>query len=84
MLSANQANISTAIRLDRSPAGIQVSLGDQIIGTVAEYPVCNLDIAVAGLTDKDTCFVVNNTPYKFLESAVGAVTAAYLILKLSN
>jgi hypothetical protein len=78
MLTANHANISTAIRLDRSPAGIQVLLGDQIIGVVREYPVCSLDIAVAGLTGKDTCFVADNTPYKFLESAVGAVTAAYL------
>jgi hypothetical protein len=78
MLTANHANISTAIRLDRSPAGIRVLLGDQIIGVVTEYPVCSLDIAVAGLTDKDTCFVANNTPYKLLESAVGAVTAAYL------
>jgi hypothetical protein len=79
MLAANHANISTAIRLDRSSAGIRVFLGqDQLIGVVKEYPVCTLDIAVEGLTEKDTCFVVNNTPYKLLESAVGAVTVAYL------
>jgi hypothetical protein len=31
-----------------------------------------------GLAPSDECFVANNFPYRYLESAIGAITGAYL------
>jgi hypothetical protein len=83
MLTQNHPSISSAIRIDRAPLGFGIYLGDEYMGLVEQYPVWGLDAgydaAIAqGLTAKDECFVANNQPYKHLESAVGAITAAYL------
>jgi hypothetical protein len=63
--------------------GAQVFLGDILIGTIDTYPVWGLnngyDSAIAqGLTASDECYVANNFPYRYLESAIGAITGAYL------
>jgi hypothetical protein len=82
MLTQNHPAISSAIRIDNAPLGFGIYLGEYM-GLVEQYPVWGLDAgydaAIAqGLTAKDECFVALNQPYKHLESAVGAITAAYL------
>jgi hypothetical protein len=83
MLTQKQAFISPAIRIDRAPLGFEVYLGDEYMGLVEQYPVWGLDAGydaalAQGLTARDECFVALNQPYKHLESAVGAITSAYL------
>ena len=83
MLTANHPAISPAVRTETTHMGTQVFLGDILIGTVEEYPVWGLgagyDFAIAqGLTARDECYVANNFPYRYLESAIGAITGAYL------
>jgi hypothetical protein len=83
MLTQNHPAISSAIRIDRAPLGFRIYLGEEYMGLVEQYPVWGLDagydVALAqGLSAKDECFVALNQPYKHLESAVGAITAAYL------
>lgn len=83
MLTANHPSIAPAIRTETTHMGTQVYLGSQLLGTVESYPVWGLDAgydsAIAqGLTVSDECFVANNFPYRYLESAIGAITGAYL------
>ena len=83
MLTQNHPSISAAIRIDRAPLGFGIYLGDEYMGLVEQYPVWGLDAgydaAIAqGLTASDECFVANNFPYRYLESAIGAITGAYL------
>jgi hypothetical protein len=83
MLTAKHPSISTAIRIDLAPLGFGVYLEDEYLGLVEEYPVWGLDTGydaalAQGLSARDICYVANNQPYKTIESAVGALTAAYL------
>jgi hypothetical protein len=82
MLTANQTNIQTAIRVEHSHMGIQVFLGEgdsQLMGTIETYPAWGLDILPEGVQDTDDVFVALNAPYKLLEQAVAAVTANWLV-----
>lgn len=75
MLPVNQ----TAIRVKQPHMGYQVFLGDeQLPGVIEVYRGWGLDILPEGVKDTDDVFVANNAPYARLESAVAAVTAAYL------
>jgi hypothetical protein len=83
MLTANHPSISPAIRIDNAPLGFGIYLGDKYLGLVETYPVWGLDAGydsalAQGLTARDECYVANNFPYRYLESAVGAITGAYL------
>jgi hypothetical protein len=83
MLTQNHPFISPAIRTETTHMGTQVFLGSQLLGTVETYPVWGLDSGyqsalAQGLTAKDECFVANNFPYRYLESAIGAITGAHL------
>jgi hypothetical protein len=83
MLTANHPAISSAIRTETTHMGTQVFLGSTLLGTIESYPVWGLDSgydsAIAqGLTARDECYVANNFPYRYLESAIGAITGAYL------
>jgi hypothetical protein len=83
MLTANHPAISSAIRTETTHMGTQVFLGDILLGTIESYPVWGLDtgydFAIAqGLTARDECYVAHNFPYRYLESAIGAITGAYL------
>jgi galactose-1-phosphate uridylyltransferase len=83
MLTQNHPSISSAIRTQHTHMGIQVFLGSQLLGTVEVYPVWGLgsisDAAIAqGLTLRDDCYLANNFPYRYLESAIGAITGAHL------
>jgi hypothetical protein len=83
MLTAKHPAISSAIRIETTHMGTQVFLGSTLLGTIETYPVWGLDSGyesalAQGLTAKDECFVANNFPYRYLESAIGAITGAYL------
>ena len=83
MLTQNHPAISSAVRTEHSHMGIQVFLDSQLLGTIETYPVWGLDscydFALAqGLAPSDECYVADNLPYRYLESAVGAITGAYL------
>jgi hypothetical protein len=83
MLTQNHPSIAPAIRTETTHMGTQVFLDSQLLGTIEAYPVWGLDAgydsAIAqGLTAKDECYVANNFPYRYLESAIGAITGAYL------
>lgn len=83
MLTQNASALSSAIRIETTHMGTQVFLGSTLLGTIETYPVWGLvagyDAALAqGLTTKDECYVVGDFPYRYLESAVGAITGAYL------
>ena len=83
MLTQNQTSISPAVRIDKAPLGFGIYLGDKYLGLVETYPVWGLDTGydaacAQGLTAKDECYVANNFPYRYLESAIGAITGAYL------
>ncbi len=79
MLTQNQPTIRT----ETTHMGTQVFLDTQLLGTIDNYPVWGLDTGydaalAQGLTPRDECYVANNFPYRYLESAVGAITGAYL------
>jgi hypothetical protein len=83
MLTANYPAISPTVRTETTHMGTQVFLGDILLGTIESYPVWGLDSgyqsAIAqGLTARDECYVANSFPYRYLESAIGAITGAYL------
>jgi hypothetical protein len=83
MLTQNHPSISSAIRTESTHMGTQVFLGSALLGTIETYPVWGLDSgyesAIAqGLTASDECYVAHNFPYRYLESAIGAITGAYL------
>jgi hypothetical protein len=84
MLTQNHPSIALAIRTETTHMGTQVFLGDILLGTIEEYPVWGLDAinrsaALAqGLTASDECYVTHNFPYRYLESAIGAITGAHL------
>jgi hypothetical protein len=83
MLTANHPSISPAIRTETTHMGTQVFLGSQLLGTVETYPVWGLDSGyqsalAQGLAPSDECYVANDFPYRYLESAIGAITGAYL------
>ena len=83
MLTQNQPALSSAICIETTHMGTQVFLDSQLLGTIETYPVWGLDAgydaAIAqGLTAKDECYVANNFPYRYLQSAIGAITGAYL------
>jgi hypothetical protein len=89
MLTANHPSISPAIRTETTHMGTQVFLGSQLLGTVETYPVWGLDSGyqsalAQGLSAKDECYVANNFPYRYLESAIGAITGAYLTQSASD
>ena len=81
MLTQNHPSILPAVTLEHSHMGTQVFLGSTLLGTIETYPVWGLDTGydaalAQGLTASDQCYIANNFPY--LESAVGAITGAYL------
>jgi hypothetical protein len=83
MLTQNQPSIAPAIRTETTHLGTQVFLDSQLLGTIETYPVWGLDAgydaAIAqGLTARDECYVANNFPYRYLQSAIGTITGAYL------
>jgi hypothetical protein len=83
MLTQNAPVIAPAIRTETTHMGTQVFLGSTLLGTIEAYPVWGLDAgydaAIAqGLTPRDECYVANNFPYRYLQSAIGAITGAYL------
>jgi hypothetical protein len=85
MLTQNYPSISSAIRTETTHMGTQVFLGSTLLGTIEAYPVWGIsdssgyDAALAqGLAPSDECYVANNFPYRYLESAIGAITGAYL------
>jgi hypothetical protein len=83
MLTQNAPIIVPAIRTETTHMGTQVFLGSTLLGTIEAYPVWGLDAGydsalAQGLTAKDECYVANNFPYRYLESAIGAITGAYL------
>ena len=83
MLTQNHPSIAPAIRTETTHMGTQVFLDSQLLGTIEIYPVWGLDTSydaalAQGLTAKDECYVANNFPYRYLESAVGAIAGAYL------
>jgi hypothetical protein len=89
MLTQNHPSISPAIRIDNAPLGFGIYLGDEYLGLVETYPVWGLDAgydsAIAqGLTARDECYVANNFPHRYLESAIGAITGAYLTKASTN
>jgi hypothetical protein len=89
MLTQNHPSISSAIRTETTHMGTQVFLGSTLLGTIDTYPVWGLDSgydsAIAqGLTARDECYVANNFPYRYLESAIGAITGAYLTKASTN
>ena len=83
MLTQNHPLIIPAVTLEESHMGIQVFLDSQLLGTIEVYPVWGLDAGydaalAQGLIASDECYVANNFPYRYLESAVGAITGASL------
>ena len=83
MLTQNQPALTSAIRIETTHMGTQVFLGSTLLGTIETYPVWGLDAGydaacAQGLTAKDECYVANNFPYRYLESAIGAIKGAYL------
>jgi hypothetical protein len=83
MLTQNAPVIASAIRTETTHMGTQVFLGSTLLGTIEAYPVWGLDAGydsalAQGLTAKDECYVANNFPYRYLQSAIGAITGAYL------
>ena len=83
MLTQNHPSILPAVTLEHSHLGTQVFLGSTLLGTIETYPVWGLDAGydaalAQGLTASDQCYVAGNFPYRYLESAVGAITGAYL------
>jgi hypothetical protein len=83
MLTQNHPAISSAIRVDNASLGFGIYLGDEYMGLVEQYPVWGLDAgydaAIAqGLAPSDECYVANNFPYRYFQSAIGAITGAYL------
>jgi hypothetical protein len=83
MLTATHPAISSAIRTETTRMGTEVFLGSTLLGTIESYPVWGLDAGydaalAQGLTARDECYVANNFPYRYLESAIGAITGAYL------
>jgi hypothetical protein len=83
MLTQNHPSIAPAIRTETTHMGTQVFLDSQLLGTIETYPVWGLDAGydaalAQGLTAKDECYVANNFPYRYLQSAIGAITGAYL------
>ena len=83
MLTQNQPALSSAIRIETTHLGTQVFLDSQLLGTIEIYPVWGLDAGydaacAQGMTARDECFVANNFPYRYLESAIGAIAGANL------
>ena len=83
MLTQNHSVISSAVTLEHSHMGTQVFLGSTLLGTIEVYTVWGLDAGydsalAQGLTASDQCYVAGNFPYRYLKSAVGAITGAYL------
>jgi hypothetical protein len=84
MLTAQDTPIITpAVRLEHSHLGIQVFIADISIGSIEEYPVWgltdNYDAAIAqGCGKTDIVYLVTGFPYRFIQSAIGAVQGAYL------
>ena len=83
MLTQNALALSPAIRTETTHMGTQVFLDSQLLGTIEICPVWGLDAGydaacAQGLTARDECFVANNFPYRYLESAIGAIAGAYL------
>ena len=83
MLTQNHPSIAPAIRTETTHMGTQVFLDSQLLGTIEIYPVWGLDTGydaalAQGLTTRDECYVANNFPYRYLQSAIGAIAGAYL------
>lgn len=79
MLTVNQNDVQSAIRVEPSHMGIQVFLGEvQLMGTIEVYPGWGLDLLPEGVGNTDDVYVTDNAPYARLEQAVAAVVAMHL------
>jgi hypothetical protein len=84
MLTANQSNIQTAIRLEHSHMGIRVFLGEtdeQLMGCIDVCPawgVTDLSQLPKDVSLSDEVYCTDQGIYKRLVEAVVNVTAGYL------
>jgi hypothetical protein len=83
MLTQDTILLTPSVRLEHSHEGIQVFIADTLIGAIDEQPVWGLDTGYdaalsQGLIATDECYVFGGFPYRYLESAIGAVKGAYL------